>query len=554
MLNPQRVDPEIEAVRIEAELIHRHLAKTRLKHFVERFTPNYVPGFHLDEIAAACERMEQLIQRGKGTSARLILEAPPRHGKSQTTSRCFPLWYLGRHPEQEIIVATYGQDLADDLGRWAKGVLKDPAFVAMFPDLKLRKDSQAANRLDTTKGGGIRYVGVGTSLTGRGGHLIICDDLVKDSEAADSEAVSESTWNWYTSVLRTRLAPGGGIVVMHTRWRLNDPIGRLLEAEKEGGEKWERITFSMEAKPDDPWGRQILPKGTTLPDGTVLEDDVGEPLHPDRFDVLDMLALKRSLPPRDWLSLYQQDPFNETGNIFKIDDFHLYKPGTQPKNLNWHIAGDGAFSQATHADFSVIWPYGIDSDGVLWFSPDFVHAKIPTDVFVDDLFRLAKSHKAQSLVLEKGAHFQAVKGPINRRMRRTGTYFMVDNPPAVADKVTRSRPLHAMMRQGMVRFPDTNYMRQVVIPEFLVFSGKNDEHDDCVDTASHAAVAAETQVSATEEDDEIDVDFYSAQEGAWNINDIQARIYELNEPPDPRRRHIPKTIRGEQRKSGARRF
>lgn len=783
-----------EAEIIEAELIERHLAKERLKYFVARFTPDYIPGWHIDEMCAACESIEQKIQRKRGTDARLILEAPPRHAKSQTTSRCLPLWYLGRHPKHEVIVATYGQDLADDLGRWAKACLKDPAFQAVFPDLKLRKDSQAANRLDTTQGGGIRYVGVGAALTGRGGHIIICigkgqrvitkrgavpiedvqvgdkvmthrrrwrrvkavkhngrrevvrmhvgghsfvctpehkvytphgwreavlaeeiygyenmprvrfdngrqaiqaetatdmldrlsretrqddwekthagcyhvpnmreevppgephdpvllegvqeqgpqrandgreqpelqgrgvagalhagvrpderadaperdlpgvperrgsgrpphrrdreqqlggepprlvpwmphsvsqveglgledvydlevdedssfvcegfvvhncDDLVKDAEAADSEAISEATWAWYTSVLRTRLAPGGGIVVMHTRWRLNDPIGRLLKRQEEGGEQYKRLTFPAmnEGSKTNEWGME---PGTTL--------------HPERFSREDMLATKSALPARDWRSLYMQKPMADEGNIFKVHEFDLYPAHKVPKRgVYWGVAADLAYSTADSADHSVIWPFGVTHDDLLYFHPDYTRERLTTDQSIERILDYAHELNAHCIVLEGGQAWKAIEPEFMRRMRARGRYFTIHNPPPTKDKYTRSRPLHARMQAGMVRWPDTTKFKHLTIPEFVIFTGKNDDEDDQVDACAWAGSIInelprpDEHALPSDEDDEDVVD--------WSMADIERRDL-LNQDRPTRKAHVPEPLRGGVRRAG----
>ncbi len=515
---------------IEAEMIERKLAKARLKHFVARFTPDFVPGWHIDEIAAACEAIEQKIQRKCGTDARLILEAPPRHAKSQITSRCFPLWYLGRNPKHDVIVATYGQDLADDLGRWAKACLKDPAFKAVFPNLVLRKDSQAANRLDTTQGGGIRFVGVGAALTGRGAHVIICDDLVKDAEAADSEAISKATWAWYTAVLRTRLAPGGGIIVMHTRWRLNDPIGRLLKLQEEGGEEYQRLTFPAmnEESTVNEWG--MAP---------------GETLHPERFSRKDMLATKRALPPRDWRSLYMQKPMADEGNVFKVEEFDLFPAHAVPKKgIYWAVAADLAYSVADSADHTCIWPFGLDHEDVMWFHPDFTRDRLTTDQSIERILDYAHELNAQYIIMEGGSGWRAIEPEFKRRMKLRGRYFTILTPPSVKDKYTRSRPLHARMQAGMCRWPETQKFKHLALPEFVVFTGKNDDEDDMVDTASLAAGAVESMVrpyssdtgGEEPEDDIVD----------WSMADVDRRTPKTT----PVRPHVPMTLRGAPREKG----
>jgi predicted phage terminase large subunit-like protein len=527
-------DLSVEATRIELELTQRELARRKLVHFVERMTDDFVPGWHVDEICAALEQLEIQVAQGKGTDARLIVEAPPRHTKSQTISRCFPLWYLARHPKHEVIVATYNQDLADDLGRWAKRIAKDPAFTAVFPKFALRSDSQASNRLDTPQGGGIRYVGVGGSLTGRGGHILIVDDPIKGAEDADSEVQSEALWSWYTAVLRTRLAPGGAIAVLHTRWRTNDLIGRLLEAQRSGGDQWRRLTFAALAKADDPWGRAH-----------------DEPLQPARFSRQDLEALRDSMiaagKARDWLSMYQQEPMNPEGNLFKVSDFNLYEPGKLPKGLIWYLATDLAVSTKSSADPTCLWPFGIDADGCFWFSPYFIHERIPTNETIDAIIRVATEYDVHGIIIEGGVIFRSIEPELKRRMRKARKFFNLLNPVPVKDKLTRSRPLHARMASSMAKFPNTRHTGELVIPQFIQFTGKGDEHDDIVDTCAWPALIAD-QLLAPHGDDKAPTNQDDDEDGpegsmAW----IEAR----SQPEAPaRNRHSPPTLTGQERKRG----
>ena len=529
---------ELEELRHEEEILSRRLAASSLVHFTARFTSDFIPGWHIDRISEACEWVERTIKRNADriknghsqdldTSARLILEAPPRHGKSQTTSRCLPLWYLARHPSHEVIVATYSGELASDLGRWAKQMVDDPAFKAVFPDFEIRKDSKAADRLQTKQGGGIRYVGVGGSLTGRGGHLIIVDDPVKDAEAADSQTQSDSLWAWWTSVLRTRLAPGGGIVVMHTRWRTNDLIGRLLDAQDRGGEKWVRKTFKALAEENDEWDRQP-----------------GQCLHPARMTQQEMELMRDNLlatNPRDWWSLYQQSPVIEGGNVFKDDDFHFYKPGTIKGPVHWYITSDLAVSQKTSADFSMIWPFCIDAEGHIWFAPDFVYGRMTIDVLVKEILKVAYKYKALGIIIEGGVIFNAIAPLLRMEMRRTGRFVQLHDPQPTKDKYARSRPIHTQMSMGYVHYPDTVLMRGKVMQEFLRFTGKDDEHDDCVDAAAWAGIHAEKAVRPHgEQTEESRRQQEEAEEPYWMRSQPRQR---------ERNRHRPTTFQGEERQT-----
>lgn len=451
---------------------------------------------------------------------------------SQIISRCTPLWYLGRHPDHEIIVATYAQDLADDLGRWAKLALTDPGIQAVFPKLKIRSDSRAANRLDTTKGGGIRYVGAGGPITGRGAHLAIIDDPIKGAEDADSETQSKALWDWYTSVLRTRLAPGGGIIVLHTRWRVNDLIGRLVEKAEAGeGEQFKRITFSAKAQRNDPWGREE-----------------GEPLHPERYTKEDLDALQMSLPPRDWLALYQQCPMLEEGNIFKVTDFNLYRPGCTPRDINWYISTDYGVSTKESDDPSCIWPFGVDPDGVIHWAPDFVYGHMNSLESVRKTVQLAKQYKVNAMIIEGGQIWRALEPLFKQEMRKQNYFCQIINPPPVKDKYTRSRASHGRMSAATMLFPDTRRIREMVIPEFLVFTGINDDHDEFVDTVAWAGHCSEQMILPVKgQYDEENPEDEDIVPGSYA--DLLRRC--PIEEPD-RRKHSPERLKGGQRRRGTR--
>src|SRR5580704_6040548 len=192
------------------------------------------PGFEVARHHQTIIEKLEAVERGEIT--RLMIFMPPRHGKSLLTTQLFPAWYLGRHPDRGVITASYSQDLADDFGRRVRNFLDEPLHRATFPKCKLSEDSRAANRFGTTAGGTYFSVGVGAAITGRGAHAIFIDDPIKGAEEARSETVRRSLKEWYSSVARTRLQPGGAIVIIQTRWHEDDLAGWLLN--EHGGEGW----------------------------------------------------------------------------------------------------------------------------------------------------------------------------------------------------------------------------------------------------------------------------------------------------------------------------
>lgn len=157
---------------------------------------------------------EKLEAIANGTIDRLMVNMPPRHGKSELASRRFPAFLLGTNPEIEIVVASYNADKAREFGYEVRDIVRSDEYRALFPGVQLKEDSRAADRWNTDAGGSFRAVGIGTALTGRGADVLLIDDPIKDDEEADSELRRDRIWSWYSSVAYTRLSPGGRVIVI----------------------------------------------------------------------------------------------------------------------------------------------------------------------------------------------------------------------------------------------------------------------------------------------------------------------------------------------------
>ncbi|MEU4800429.1 terminase family protein [Streptomyces sp. NPDC023327] len=214
---------------------------------------------HLGLIDAAFEQ----VAAGKPT--RLLLTMPPRHGKSRRAARWAPLWYLRRRPEHRVMIASYSSDLADDHGRWIRDAILN--YQSQL-GISLRSGSSDANRFDLTgTEGGAVMAGVGGGLTGKGAHLAVVDDPIKDAAEASSPTMRKRLWEWWQAVLLTRIEPGGSVILVQTRWDEDDLAGRVLADE---GERWTVIDLPAVALSADdalqrsvPSGRRRGPSGTT---------------------------------------------------------------------------------------------------------------------------------------------------------------------------------------------------------------------------------------------------------------------------------------------------
>ena len=144
---------------------------------------------------------------------------------------------MGRNPTKQIISASYSGDLASGFGRDVRNVVDSARYRAIFPDIALAADSQAANRWHTEQGGIYVASGVGGTIGGRGADLFIIDDPIRGREEADSETIRNKLWEWYQSVVYTRqMFDDPRIIIMMTRWHEADLVGRLLELEQRGGD------------------------------------------------------------------------------------------------------------------------------------------------------------------------------------------------------------------------------------------------------------------------------------------------------------------------------
>lgn len=222
---------------------------------------------------------------------------PPRHGKSELVSVFLPAWWLGDRPDDRVILASYESDFAASWGRKVRDVL-DEYGPSLF-GVNLRADSQAAHRWDIEgRRDGRICAGVGGAITGRGANPLIVDDPVKSPEDAQSDALSSKVRDWWRGVARTRLEPGGAVILVMTRWSEGDLAGRLLAEQQ--GERWEVLNLPALAEEDDPLGREP-----------------GQPLWPERFDLADLEATRRALGSYLWTAFHQGHPAPLEGIIYR---------------------------------------------------------------------------------------------------------------------------------------------------------------------------------------------------------------------------------------------
>jgi len=392
--------------------------------------PRYSDAPHHRQIA----RHLEMVERGEIT--RLMITMPPRHGKSMLASEFFPAWYMGRNPDHYVVTATYAQELADDFGRKVKNQIEDPSFQEVFPGVGLADDSKSAKRFHiegqglggfehaTTQRGAFYAVGVGGPLTGRGAHLLLIDDPVKNREDAESEVIRKKTKDWYTSTAYTRLMPGGRIVIIQTRWHEDDLSG-WLQAEH-GHEDW-----------------------------TVLNlpaiNEAGEALWPEQYPVEALERIKRALPPRDWSALYQQRPTPETGDYFKAD-WLIPVDHIPPRDQLAIYGGSDYAVTADGGDYTVHAVVGVDSEGKLYLL-DLWRAQAASNVWVDSFCALVRKWHPIGWAEETGQIKSGVGPFLIKQMLETGSYTVREQFPTRGDKAVRAQSIRGRMAMQGLRYP-----------------------------------------------------------------------------------------------------
>jgi predicted phage terminase large subunit-like protein len=471
-------DEKSEEQKAQEELARRELARRNLLAFILRYEPKYMVGWMHKVLAAELMAFSKAVANEE--SPRLMITMPPRHGKSMQASQYWPAWHLGNYPEHEFINTSYAQSLQMDFSRKIQELVKSHDYHLLFGNLGVTKKNEAIERWslydydkEIRTGGGILAAGVGGPITGRGAHVLLIDDPVKNREEAESETVREGAKAWYSSTAYTRLAPGAGVLVIQTRWHDDDLSGWLLsemrEAEKEFKEKgiwpddadhWRVIDFPAIATKNEKYRRQ------------------GEALHPDRYPISALKKIKRTLAPRDWAALYQQNPQVEEGAYFQKKHMRMYKD--KPIYLDIFCAGDLAISKKEHADWSVFYVAGLDEHGAVYILDEY-RGKWDASEIIEIIFEIHRVWKPKAFGLEKGQISLTLDTFLQRRKEEEGLYdlHVEELPPGKQDKELRARTIQGLMALGKVYWPEGALWVDEAINEFLRFpSGVKDDRVD----------------------------------------------------------------------------
>ena len=430
-------------------------AREYLLPFVVLTKPDYVAEWFHREIAAALEAVE------RGEITRLIIEAPPRSGKSELTTVRFPAWLLSRHPNWPIIVASYNDELAAGFGGKARDCLAEASRMGICPGVRVRADSSSKTNWSTNHGGDILYTGMGGTVSGKGAKLLVIEDPIKNQEEANSETCRERLWGFYTTTLKTRLEGEGRIVINMTRWGEDDLVGRVLKHEPG---KWTVIRLPMLAEQDEPYRK------------------AGECLYPSKFPQAEVETLRAELQAtpvgrQTWAALYQQAPYSDAGGHFLLQNWKFYKPNELPEGVDYHT-WDTAFKTGQENDNTAGHVIRICEAG------HYLRYSLAQRMEYPALIRAMKNmnslYPASLILVEDKASGQSALQTL-----RAETALPIKGVKVGTDKLSRAQSGIQLQSTGRIFLPEGAPWVEELIREFAAFP--NGQHDDQVDAYSQYA-------------------------------------------------------------------
>lgn len=427
-----------------------NLADLPIFEFLVQASPDLRKPEHLAAIVPYMEAIDESPQA-------FALSAPPRHGKSVLVNHLCARQMI-RHPGIRIAYGCYNLDLAGFNSLEVKDIL-----TANNVELDRNQNSKEEWRL--SNGSVFKCVAPGSGFTGRGADLIIIDDPYKGRAEAESGRIRDATWSWFTAVAITRRSPHASVIVTHTRWNIEDLIGRVTKEHN-----WPYVNL------------QAI-------------NDLGEALWPDEWHVEKLRSIRSIIGEYEWASLYQGDPRPRGGAVF--GDPHTYhlksdiRDGELPtdsielpeKFAKIVIGIDCAYTKKTHSDYSSAVVLGIDDKGIHYVL-DVVHVQLEAPKFGEKLKALRLRYGNPPIYWYTGGIEKGVAD-----FFRNSLGVPVKDVNAKEDKFVRAQAVAAAWNAGRVRVPshDSEWSRKF-LSEILLFTGLDDPHDDQVDALAAAYI------------------------------------------------------------------
>jgi predicted phage terminase large subunit-like protein len=442
-----------------------------------------------------------------GNKKRVAASMPPQHGKTIHLSIYGAAWIMGRNPKARIVIATYSETRAKELGKDLLTLLETPQFKQVFPDIKLDPRAQNQSYIQNLKGGRIMLAGAGGAITGKTADYFFIDDPIKgeEDESDLTPTALERLWTWFYKVAFTRGSSRTRMLITHTRWAEDDLIGRLCDPNHPErnkrfsgiAEKWFYINLPAVVK--DPALAKLLNLKLEVPKDAdvraMFGDEPMSALWPQNKDLAFFAEWKRG-DPRSFSALAMGSPAPDDGAFFLRDWCVEYTPDALPakEHLRFYGASDHAVSVKQGRDFTVIGCVGVDEHDNIWVLPDLVWERMETDRTVEEMLGSIKRRKPVMWWMESELISKSFGPFLFKRMQEEKIYTTIDPVRPAADKKTRARSVQGRMSMRKIYFPSFAPWWPDAKAQLLRFP--HSANDDFVDWLSLIGMGLNKEVAA----------------------------------------------------------
>jgi hypothetical protein len=521
----QQADPTRTAIK--QEIKNRLMAERDFLSFCQ-FVDKKHP-IHAQHVQVLAHKLEEvakyILTGGKEGISRLMVFMPPRYWKSQTASRKFPAWLLGKNPDLRIILTSYNADLASKHSKAVRDLIQSEEYSQVFGELsstdepvELDAESKASASWEIAdRNGGMQAAGVGGGITGFGANLFIIDDPVKGRKEASSETISKDSYEWYKSTAYTRLEDHGAIIVIMTRWDVEDLSGELLRAmvSDEEADQWDVVCMPAIALEEKQYPKsneefvENLLRGVFIPmGGDQLGRSAGEPLWKQKHDEQALRIKKANMDDFEFEAQFQQMPRLADGNFFDEDDFKTVEKA--PQGLQWYRYVDLALGKNEQSDFNASGAVAMDDRGNLYIRDMLKERDLDQFLGMCKASMLSDLEEGTIWGFEDNA-FQSlvVKQFLANRSLAKIPILGITRSSSAGDKAEWAQPWRLRAKQGMVYLVRGPWNLSFVRTATGFPAGK---YDDEVDTISGGNDMIADNVSGTKKTASAQVVVVSAEE------------------------------------------
>lgn len=460
-----------------AQSLHMELARKNLLEFAHYAYPGFFENWHHGVIYTVLNEVAHFRE------SNVILEAPPRHGKTMAAGESLPAFVMAMRPGVRVLYTTYSQTQGEKVVRDLKALIQSPEYQRLFPWVRIT-GRNTTTEFELSNCSAFTMRGVGQGIGGQPANLLICDDLIRGRVDAESQTGRDKLWEWYVGEATARLEWPQAIVLMFTRWHFDDPIGRALSLPN--AEKWRVLRFPAimdeKRKPIyDPredgeplWiGRKATKEERrTLPRKELLARE------------LEALYDQKMASPYTWESVYQQRPAPREGALFKNDWFRTYK--ARPESLALQcdeimISVDATFKKSKNSDYVSMLVAG--RQGAKIFVLDEVYERLDFPSTLSKLVSLKEKWPRASILVETKANGQAIVDSLRDHLPN-----ILEFDPGRENKETRAQIAAQRFEAGQIWLPTEDNAPWIDDwkRDFVGFGSR--PHDDRVDSLSQLCI------------------------------------------------------------------